>query len=205
VGILKVDAFAVVRQFESAVAEYTGAPYVVAVNSCTMAIWLALALHKYDDGACKVVMPRHTYPSVPMTAHHLGFDIEYCDMDWQGFGEYRIAPTNVWDCAKRFTSGMYRGGSVMCVSFHAAKMLKIGQGGAILHDDGSADPWYRRMRFDGRAEGIETGQDDFSEPGYHCYMSPDAAARGLWLLQSYPGFMPTQEPHDYPDMQQWRW
>jgi dTDP-4-amino-4,6-dideoxygalactose transaminase len=36
-----LNAFQVVRDFEKAVAEYTGAPYCVAVNSCTMALLLA--------------------------------------------------------------------------------------------------------------------------------------------------------------------
>ena len=35
-------SFQVVRDFEAALCEYTGAPYAVAVNSCTMALLLAV-------------------------------------------------------------------------------------------------------------------------------------------------------------------
>jgi hypothetical protein len=59
------------------------------------------------------------------------------------------------------------------------------------------------MRFDGRTEGVETKDDTYEEPGYHCYLSPDAAARGLWLMQSYPKHMPDQEMHEYPRMDLW--
>jgi dTDP-4-amino-4,6-dideoxygalactose transaminase len=201
-----VDAHQVTIDFEKAISEYTGAPYVVAVNSCTMALLLALALYK-ENGGIEVTMPARTYPSVPMSAHNVGLDVNYIHTDWQKTGAriYNIMPTNIWDCAKRFTSGMYVYGTVMCVSFHAAKMLKIGQGGAILHGDGDADSWYRQMRYDGRIEGVPTVEDSYPYAGYHCYLSPDAAARGLWLMQSYPQFVPDQEEHEYPDMSRWSW
>lgn len=198
-----IDAFRVVRDFEKAISEYTGAPYVVTTNSCTAALLLAFRLWEMDEGGFPVQIPSHTYPSVFMSAYHAGLEIKAVDEDWEGV--YRIYPTNIWDCAKRFTSGMYVPGQVQCVSFHAAKLLKIGQGGAILHDDPDVDRWYRRMRFDGRAEGVETKDDIYEEPGYHCYLSPDAAARGLWLMQSYPKDVPDQEMSEYPDMSVWRW
>ncbi len=197
-----LDAFQAVHDFEIAISDYTGAPYVVTTNSCTMALLLAFAWHK-RNGGYQVGIPQRTYPSVPMSAYHAGLKVRYEDIGWVGV--YNILCTDIWDCAKRFTSDMYAAGKVQCVSFHAAKLLKIGQGGAILHDDPLADEWYRRSRFDGRAEGIPTKDDEYHFPGWHCYMSPDAAARGLWLLQSYPEHMPDQEPHQYPDMSVWRW
>ena len=198
-----IDAFKVVRDFEQAISEYTGAPYVVTTNSCTMALLLAFKLWEQDGEGGPLQIPSKTYPSVFMSAYHAGLAVEAVDMEWEGV--YRIHPTNIWDCAKRFTSGMYIHGQVQCVSFHAAKLLKIGQGGAILHDDPYTDEWYRRMRFDGRAEGVATKDDSYEEPGYHCYLSPDAAARGLWLMQSYPKDVPDQEMCEYPDMSKWRW
>ena len=116
-----------------------------------------------------------------------------------------MAPSPIWDCAKRFTSGMYISGQVQCVSFHIAKHLKLGQGGAILHDDAEADVWYRIARFDGRTEGIATKDDTYPIPGWHCYLSPDVAARGLWLMDTYPKDVPDQEMHEYPSMSFYRW
>jgi dTDP-4-amino-4,6-dideoxygalactose transaminase len=201
-----MDAYRVVKDFERAVAEYTGAPYVVAVNSCTMALLLAFAWDK-KWGQYKIEMPSRTYPSVPMSARHAGLEVVFKDYDWQAKEprHYQMEPSFIIDSAKRFTSNMFRQNHVHCVSFHAAKLLKIGQGGAILHDDKDADAWYRRMRFDGRTEGMPTADDSYDEPGYHCYMSPDSAARGLWLMQSYPKDMPDQEAHHYPDMSRWAW
>lgn len=195
-----VDPFQAVRDFEKAIGEYTGAPYVVTTNSCTMALLLAFARYR-SMGGYKVVMPAKTYPSVPESAYHAGLYMVMSHEPWQGV--YNIDPSNIWDCAKRFTSGMYEKGQVQCVSFHAAKLLKVGQAGAILHDDAEADGWYRRMRFDGRTEGVPTAKDTYPKPGWHCYLSPDVAAHGLWLLQSYPKDMPDQEMHDYPDMTKW--
>lgn len=195
-----IDAFQPVREFEKQVGEYTGAPYVVSVNSCSMALLLAFARYR-SIGGNKVIMPARTYPSVPMSAYHAGLSIVFSHKPWAGV--YNVEPSDVWDCAKRFTGGMYVSGQVQCVSFHAAKMLKLGQGGAILHDDAEADGWYRRMRFDGRAEGVATGDDTYEESGWHCYLSPDVAARGSWLMQSYPPHVPDQEMHDYPDMSRW--
>ena len=191
------NAYQVVRDFEAALCEYTGAKYAVTTNSCSMALLLAFAWYKKSGGSM-VLIPRKTYPSVPMGAHHAGLEVKYSDEDWEG--AYRCLPSPIWDCAKVFYPGMYVHGEVQCVSFHAAKTLKIGQGGAILHDDAEADAWYRRARFDGRTEGVPTKEDEYSFPGWHCYLSPDAAARGLWLLQAKDG-----EVEDYPDMEKWSW
>lgn len=192
------DAFEVVRMFERAVAQYTGAPFVVAVSSCTMALRLAFDWYLMGDPFTTITIPERTYPSVPMQAFHAGFEILWSEEAWSGV--YPMPPTPIWDCAKRFTGGMYVPGQVQCVSFHARKLLPIGQGGAILHDDPLADSWYRRARFDGRAEGVPTKDDVYTFCGHHCYMLPEQAARGLHLLTWYPEHVPDQPMDDYPDM-----
>ena len=197
-----IDPFLVVRQFEQALAEYTGAPFVVTTNSCTMALLLAFAWYRKEGGA-EVQIPAVTYPSVPMSAHHAGLKIRSIDYKWEGV--YPIPVSGIWDCARRFRRGMYVPGQVQCISFHARKLLPIGSGGAILHDDPQADEWYRRARFDGRKEGVATKDDDYTFPGYHCYMLPEQAARGLHLLSYYPDNPPDQPQEDYPDMSRWRW
>jgi dTDP-4-amino-4,6-dideoxygalactose transaminase len=201
-----VDAFQVVRDFERALCEYTGAPFAVTTNSCTMALMLAMVRYR-QLGGTYVIIPSRTYPSVPMSAHHAGLDISFIDVDWQETEPriYNLYPSPIWDFAKRLTSGMYIKGQVQCISLHIAKNLKVGQGGAILHDDPEADEWYRRARFDGRKEGVATKDDDFSVCGFHCYLSPPEAARGLWLLSSYPKDVPDQCAHDYPNMEGWNW
>jgi dTDP-4-amino-4,6-dideoxygalactose transaminase len=92
-------------------------------------------------------------------------------------------------------------GKMQCVSFHHSKILGDTQGGAILHDDPEADKWLRRARFDGRTEGVAPKDDDIML-GYHCYMSPDVAARLLWKLSKLPLHNADLPNDDYPDLSQ---
>lgn len=109
---IRHNPYKIVQMFEEEVAEYTGAPYTVAVDSCTNAIFLALKYHieikrpDYKLVGKTLEIPKRTYLSVPMSAIHAGFSVKFIDLDWSG--EYPIAPTNVWDSAKRFTSGIPR-------------------------------------------------------------------------------------------------
>jgi dTDP-4-amino-4,6-dideoxygalactose transaminase len=194
----------VTRQFEKALAEYTGAKYAVTVTSCTMAIQLALAWWcSTGKNWGHVEMPRLSYVGVPaaiLNASSRPLEIMFRDEDWQG--EYGLFPSPVWDSARRFTSGMYRPGAMQCVSFHASKILGDSQGGAILHDNDAADAWLRRARFDGRTEGADPKTDQVQWPSWHCYMSPDVAARLLWRLSVLPTHNADLPRSGYPDLSQ---
>ena len=114
----------IVHDFEEALCEYTGAPYCVAVNSCTSAIFLSLMycktrLHLIDP----VTLPKFTYLSVPMACKHAGLKIKFVYVDWDG--EYRLYPFPIWDCARWLRGGMYRHDQFMCLSFHPTKHLGI--------------------------------------------------------------------------------
>lgn len=223
---MKPDAFQVVRDFERAVADYTGAPYVVAVNSCSMAILLAVAWNKahrewnfggYQDDEPHwpngriVNIPKRTYISVPMSIIHAGGRPTFRDEEW--VGAYQLKPLPVWDSARLFTFGMWtrnaltagfalgRGqGGMVCTSHHWSKTLGIQQGGCILHDDPEADAWLRRARFDGRTEGVAPKDDTFTQIGWHCYMSPEVAAEGLVRIQHLPRHNAPLPNDDYPDL-----
>lgn len=187
-----MNAFDVVRQFEAEVARYTGAPYCVAVNSCTMALLLACAWHEVQE----VSIPKYTYVGVPMSIMHAGGSVVFDDRDWHG--SYSLDPYPIRDSARRFTSGMYAGG-MECVSFHWSKILGIQQGGAILYDDPLAGMWLRKARFDGRTEGVAPKDDNFTL-GWHCYMSPEIAAEGLVRLSFLPQHNADLPRSDYPDL-----
>lgn len=196
-----IDAYAVTRQFEAALCEYTGAKYAVAVGSCSVAIQLAMHWHlptDYSTYPFIATLPAKTYPSVPMACVHAGFRVKFVDYGWRGF--YQIAPWPVYDCARRMTSGMYVPGQFQCVSFSSSKILGIEQGGAILHDNDKADPWFRRMRFDGRTEGVATVDDDFRECGLHAIMLPSIAAQLLLKLSFLPKHNEDLPPIEYPDL-----
>lgn len=87
---------------------------------------------------------------------------------------------------------------IVCVSFQAAKHLPIGRGGAILTDNPETAAWLRRARFDGRTPGDNAAP--IQVPGYHMYMPPPDAARGLWLLSWLPEHNEDLPNDDYPDL-----
>lgn len=195
-----MNPYQVTRDFEAALCEYTGARYAVAVNSCTAALLLCVEwFHRYGRRNV-VTIPRHTYCSVPQAILRAGCAVAWRDEDWRG--AYRLEPLPVWDCARRFTSGMYVAGQFQCVSFSAAKILGIEQGGAILHDDESAHDWFRRMRFDGRTEGTLPAPDTVTLVGHHCIMLPSIAAQALLRLAHLPRHNPDMEDYPYPDLSQ---
>lgn len=185
-----------VEDFEQALCKYTGAPYAVAVSSCTAAILLACARFQ---PACTVSVPKRTYISVPMAVIKAGHRVTFPEIKWTG--SYRLAPLPVFDCALRFTSSMYRAGDYQCVSFAAAKILGLEQGGAILHDNYEADRWFRKMRFDGRRPGLEVSEDDIDLIGYHFPMLPSTAAALTLRLHHLPKHNPDQV-REYPDISQ---
>ncbi len=188
----------VTKEFEKALCEYTGAPYAVAVTSCTMALLLACKWFLKDDKESIISIPKKTYVSVPMSIIHAGGIVHFDEREW--VGGYKLRPYPIWDYARLFTSGMYNPGRFLCVSFHWTKTLGIGQGGAILHDDPDADEWFRRARFDGRTEGLAPKDDRFDMIGYHCYMSPRDAAEGLSRLAVLPKHNDPLPNDDYPDL-----
>ena len=196
----------VTRRFEKALCEYTGAPFACAVNSCTAALLLACEWQWYGLEPTRiqewrrpyVEIPRHTYISVPYAIIHAGGNVMWRDEEWRGVYQLKTLP--IWDCARRFISGMYRAGQFQCVSFAASKILGAEQGGAILHDNEAADAWFRRMRFDGRTEGVDPLEDTFDLVGHHCIMIPSVAATLLVRLHHLPKHNEDLPEREYPDL-----
>jgi hypothetical protein len=131
-----VNPHQVTKGFERELCNYTGAPYAVAVNSCTMALLLAVAWHfekekvsmtlrhgdivdgvRYEghekqirarvgDWQRYVQIPKRTYVGVPYAIREAGGRVTFRDEQWTG--HYRLEPLPVWDSARWFSSGMYR-------------------------------------------------------------------------------------------------
>ena len=188
----------VTADFEQAVADYTGAPFVVATTSCTMAILMACAWFKHKGFSGAVSMPRHSYIGIPASILNAGLAVEFRNEEW--IGEYKLDPLPLWDSARRFTSGMYRPGQMQCTSHHWSKILSMSQAGCILHDDPEADAWLRRARFDGRTEGVDALHDQVQYPSWHAYLSPEVAAHGLVKLSLLPKQNPDLVNSNYPDL-----
>ncbi len=187
-------AFRVVEMFEEAVAEFAGSRYGVAVESCSMGLYLACL----DRQVATVTIPARTYISVPAAIIHAGGRVEFIDRPWSG--TYRLDPYDIIDGALRMRRGMYEGG-LHCLSFHARKLLPIGRGGMVLTDDADAADRLRRARFDGRIGSIPFGRDQIEEFGWNAYMTPEQAARGLQLLEALPDDRPDLTPV-YPDLRE---
>lgn len=185
-------SFDVILKFEQALAEYTGAPYVIATDCCTHALELCLRYQRPD----RVRFSAYTYISVPMVMHKLGVDYNYVDEQW--VGEYPIHGTTIWDSARLLAPGMYRSGQMQCVSFGRDKPLHIGRGGAILLDDRRAYEVMLLQRYDGRDLDIVPWQDQkIFHVGYHYKMNPEEAMIGLDKLG---GVDPSPKYHEYPDL-----
>ena len=188
---IKHNPFKIVKMFEEEVAEYTGAPYAVAVDSCTNALFLCLMYQRHisHQKQRQIMIPSKTYLSVPMSIIHAGFEPVFNTSmnDWSGI--YQLKPYNIYDAAKRLTSDMYIGGSFMCLSFHIKKSLSIGKGGMILCDDINAVEWFKKARYEGRSE-KNYDEDNIQMLGWNMYMTPQAAAHGLSLLLNYPEHVP---------------
>jgi len=170
----------IVEMFEKEIAEYAGSKYAVAVDCDTNAIFLCLKyLKQYKE---IVTLPAHTYISVPnivVTSGYKKLNLE--DIEWEGL--YQIKPLNVWDSAGRFTKGMYIGeNNFQTLSFQIKKRLPIGRGGMILTDDKEAYDWLVKARYDGRDLNKPQTEDNIEIFGYHMYMTPEDAARGLILF-----------------------
>lgn len=188
----------IVDLFEKKLAEYSGASYAVLTDCCSHAIFLSL---KYAQATGSATIPRNTYVSVPMQMVHAGLTPSFEDIRWTGL--YEIGDTGVVDGAGRFTEGMYFGGdSLHTLSFQIKKRLPIGRGGAILTNSKEAYDWLKLASYDGRDLGTPYDSErHVSMLGWHYYMTPEDAARGILIMDKLPKELPdTMSWENYPDL-----
>jgi dTDP-4-amino-4,6-dideoxygalactose transaminase len=170
-------SFDIIRRFEQALAEYTGAPYVIMTDCCTHAIELCLRHERPSN----LSFTAYTYLSVPMLMHKLNIEYRLIPEDWTG--EYQFHGSRVWDSARRLERGMYRPGAMQCLSFGHGKPLQIGRGGAILLDDAQAYDVMIQQRYDGRDLNILPWEKQQTfRVGYHYRPTIEEAERGLEML-----------------------
>jgi dTDP-4-amino-4,6-dideoxygalactose transaminase len=187
----------ITAEFERRLCEYTGAPYAVAVDNQSNALFLALMREGVEGQIVRI--PSHTYPSVPCEIIHAGGIVEFDYSSKVLRGEYRLQGTNVWDSALRFTAGMYRQGQTQCLSFTGPyKHLKLGKGGAILTNSEEDYNWYKRARFSGRNE-CSYHADNLDMLGWNFYLLPEIAARGVRDMNQFYNL--DGSPKDMPDIE----
>lgn len=179
-GYVLTDPRDAISLFERKVATFAGSKYAVAVDCCSHGIFLAL---KYVAAVGAITIPSRTYVSIPMQIKHAACVVEFEDIEWSGM--YQLKPYPIWDSAVRWTSGMYAGG-LQVLSFQLKKRVPIGKGGMILTDDLNAYTWLKRASYDGRDLTTLYTSNKFDMIGWHYYMTPEDAARGLLLMDTIP-------------------
>lgn len=177
--------FNVVREFEKQVAAFFGAPYGVAVDSCTHGLELCLRYTAADF----IEVPKRTYLSVPMLAHKLNIPLMWSDAEWQDY--YEVAP-RVFDAAVLWRRNSYMPKTFMCISFQYQKHLKLGRAGIILLDDEQSAINLKKLSYDGRIPGIPWRDQDIKSLGFHYYLQPELAELGLQKLPTAIASKPRQ-------------
>lgn len=195
------SVYKVTEDFEQALSEYTGAPYVVTIDNTCNALFLCLYYEKNIAKTIKtdtITIPARTYPGVPPEIIRNGFKIKFHPPTEKYLeGPYQLEGSNVWDSALRFTHKMYQPGTFMCISMTGGlKNFKMGsKAGAILCDDAAAAAWFKRARFSGRRE-MPYMEDNLDMLGWNFYLNPELSVRGLILMT---GFYENGKPISVPD------
>jgi perosamine synthetase len=174
------DSWDWVTYFEKEIAEYCGSKYAIACDSNSNAI--RLVLHYLGIVGQEIGIPARTYISVPNQIILSGNKPMFDDYEWDGLYKFEGVP--IVDAATALYEGMYDNENYMILSFHIKKILNIGQGGMILTNDERFNEWARPMIYDGRHKDRLYKDDEFECIGWHMYMSPEQAQRGLEIFHS---------------------
>lgn len=197
------DARDVVDIFENKVAEFTGATYAAAVDCCSHGIFLALKYiqnNKELSLYSRITIPKQTYVSIPMQIFHAHYYPLYEDCKWSGV--YQLKGTRIWDGAVRWKKDMYVGdNAIQVLSFQFKKTIPIGRGGMVITDDYDVYKFVKLMSYDGRD--LTTQYDKpghIKSLGYHYYMTPEDAARGIILMDHIKTEGDSADYTNYPDV-----
>jgi dTDP-4-amino-4,6-dideoxygalactose transaminase len=186
--------FNIVEEFEKKIAMFFGSPYGVAVDSCTHGIELCL---RYTN-ASLIKVPKNTYLSVPFLAKKLGIKKEWKDENWI---DYYYLTDNVIDAAVLWKPNSYISNTFMCISFQFQKHLSLSRGGIILTDNKNAAIELKKMSYDGRLPNIPWREQNITSMGYHYYMTPETAEKGIEKLNNAINTIPRQwVVTDWPDL-----
>ena len=191
-------SFDTVKKFEEEIAKFYGAPYAVATDCCTHALELCL---RYVKPEHPLMIPNRTYISVPFTLEKLNLDWSFHKLPWDNY--YSILDTNIIDAAVFWEEGGYEPNTLMCLSFQYQKHLSLGRGGMILTDNKEAAEELKKMSYDGRTPDRPWREQDISTMGYHYYMTPETAQKGLDALEEAKQREPRQWVwEDWPDLRE---
>lgn len=177
----------VVFQFEKELAEYLGARFVVALDSCTSALFLSAKWEQGKEGVRKVSIPSMTVPLVAdaLTQANMEFSLDN-RTDWVG-KYYRLEGSGIYDSAHELRRNQFRqmkdngapDNLKLCFSFYPTKTIGSADGGAIATDDERFANWARSACVYGRnqAQKRQNSWDyDIEMIGYKLHMTNLQAA-----------------------------
>ena len=184
-----------VTHFENAIARYTGAKHAIACDSASNAMKLCLYYVREDKAIqipkkTEIRIPANTYVSVPNQIILENFIPVFEEKEWEN--HYMLGATGIIDAAVSFYEGMFTNNLpkdphmdiFMNLSFHHRKIINIGRGGMILTNSDSFNEWARPMIYDGRKKYMKYEIDEFECVGWHMYMTPEEAQRGLEIFHN---------------------
>jgi dTDP-4-amino-4,6-dideoxygalactose transaminase len=190
-------SFEIVTEFEQKVGEFFGAPYAIAVDSCTHGIELCL---RYT-GEKRISVPNRTYLSIPMLANKMGLELEWRDEEWEDYYTLNYDDKRIIDAAVLWKKNSYIPNTFMCLSFQYQKHLSLGRGGIILCDNEEDAKELKKMSYDGRMPDIPWRGQNIESFGYHYYMTPETAQLGLNKLEESINTEPRKWVYtDWPDL-----
>jgi len=204
-----------VQEFEEEFAEYVGAKYAVAVNSCTAALFLAIkSLDLKSNTAFEV--PSITFTASAASIMHAGHRPKFIDVNKDTLipDEYiRYNPTvrvhltgvrlkqatnelTIQDSAHLVSPGQFKNNKgLACFSFYATKNMTTGEGGMIVTNDKKKADWLRLARSHGQTKDnykryVEGGANNWRYsiefPGWKMNMNDMQAAIGIEQLKKLP-------------------
>lgn len=190
-------SFELIDIFEKKVAEFFGAKFGVAVDSCTHGIELCLRYMKED----RINVPKRTYLSVAFLAEKLNIERVWRDEDWEDFYTLNYGKKRIIDAAVLWRKNSYLPNTFMCLSFQFQKHLSLGRGGMILLDNQDDYLQLKKMSYDGRLPNIPWREQNIDTLGFHYYMTPETAKLGLDKLQNAINETPRKWViTDWPDL-----
>jgi dTDP-4-amino-4,6-dideoxygalactose transaminase len=189
--------FEVVTTFENKISDFFGAPYAVAVDSCTHGLELCLRHTKET----RINVPKRTYLSVPFLAEKIGLERKWRDDNWERYYTINYGDKRIIDAAVLWEKNSYVPNTFMCISFQYQKHLSLGRGGVILLDNEIDYLSLKKMSYDGRLPNVPWRDQDIDTVGFHYYMTPETAQLGLDKLQTAIDTPPRQwVVTDWPDL-----
>jgi dTDP-4-amino-4,6-dideoxygalactose transaminase len=183
--------FEYIEKFEEEIAKFYDAPYAVATDCCTHAIELCLRYKGYNN----IIIPTHTYISVPFICEKLNLKWKFEYQEWEDF--YYLGNTNIIDAAVYWKQNGYVKNTYMCLSFQYKKHLSLGRGGAILLQNKEDYDILKKMCYDGRSANAPWMEQNIDTIGYHYYMTPETAKLGLEKIPKVISSIPKSWNYSY--------